>query len=36
MEFIVLNNGVRCPVIYIGTFMLSPEDADPGCPTIQV
>ena len=36
MEYIVLNNGVRCPVICIGTSMLSPVNADPGCPTIQV
>ena len=24
METITLNNGVKCPVIGIGTFMLSP------------
>ena len=28
MEYIVLNNGVKCPVIGIGTFMLSPVDAE--------
>ena len=28
METITLNNGVRCPVIGIGTFMLSPADAE--------
>ena len=28
MEYITLNNGVRCPVIGIGTFMLSPADAE--------
>jgi len=28
MEYIVLNNGIKCPVIGIGTFMLSPEDAE--------
>ena len=27
MEYIVLNNGVKCPVIGIGTYMLSPADA---------
>ena len=27
MEYIVLNNGVKCPVIGIGTFMLSPADS---------
>ena len=27
METIILNNGIPCPVIGIGTFMLSPEDA---------
>lgn len=24
MEYITLNNGLKCPVIGIGTFMLSP------------
>ncbi|MBO7372761.1 MAG: aldo/keto reductase [Oscillospiraceae bacterium] len=28
MENIVLNNGINCPVIGIGTFMLSPADAE--------
>ena len=28
MEYIVLNNGVICPVIGIGTFMLSPAEAE--------
>ena len=28
MEYIELNNGNRCPVIGIGTFMLSPEDTE--------
>ena len=28
MEYMELNNGVKCPVIGIGTFMLSPEDAE--------
>lgn len=27
MESIELNNGLECPVIGIGTFMLSPADA---------
>ena len=27
METITLNNGMTCPVIGIGTFMLSPEEA---------
>ena len=27
MEYIQLNNGTKCPVIGIGTFMLSPENA---------
>ncbi|MBQ6265389.1 MAG: aldo/keto reductase [Clostridia bacterium] len=27
MEYITLNNGLECPVIGIGTFMLSPADA---------
>ena len=27
MEYITLNNGIKCPVVGIGTFMLSPEDA---------
>ena len=28
MENITLNNGIKCPVIGIGTFMLSPADAE--------
>ena len=28
MEYLVLNNGVQCPVIGIGTFMLSPAEAE--------
>jgi diketogulonate reductase-like aldo/keto reductase len=28
MEYIELNNGVKCPVIGIGTFMLSPTEAE--------
>ena len=28
MEFIALNNGIKCPVVGIGTFMLSPADAE--------
>ena len=28
MEYISLNNGVNCPVIGIGTFMLSPAEAE--------
>ena len=28
MEFITLNNGIKCPIIGIGTFMLSPKDAE--------
>ncbi len=28
MEYIVLNNGVKCPIVGIGTFMLSPADAE--------
>ena len=27
MEFITLNNGNKCPVLGLGTFMLSPEEA---------
>ena len=27
MEYIILNNHRECPVIGIGTYMLSPEDA---------
>ena len=28
MEYITLNNGNKCPVIGIGTFMISPADAE--------
>ena len=28
MEYIVLNNGVKCPVVGIGTYMLSPAEAE--------
>lgn len=28
MEYIELNNGIKCPVIGIGTFMLSPAEAE--------
>ena len=28
MEYMVLNNGLQCPVIGIGTFTLSPKDAE--------
>ena len=28
MEYIALNNGTKCPVIGIGTFMLAPKDAE--------
>ncbi len=28
MEYITLNNGISCPVVGIGTFMLSPADAE--------
>ena len=28
MEYITLNNGIRCPAVGIGTFMLSPADAE--------
>ena len=28
MEYLVLNNSVKCPVVGIGTFMLSPHDAE--------
>jgi diketogulonate reductase-like aldo/keto reductase len=28
MEYMVLNNGVKCPVVGIGTFLLSPADAE--------
>ena len=28
MEYMTLNNGIQCPVIGIGTFMLEPKDAE--------
>ncbi len=28
MEYVVLNNGVKCPAIGIGTFMLTPKEAE--------
>ena len=28
MEYITLNNGVKCPAAGIGTFMLSPAEAE--------
>ncbi|SEA78144.1 Aldo/keto reductase family protein [Oribacterium sp. KHPX15] len=28
MKYVILNNGVKCPVVGIGTFMLSPTDAE--------
>ena len=28
MEYIVLNNGVKCPVVGLGTFMLTPAEAE--------
>ena len=28
MEYLELNNGLKCPVIGIGTFMLSPAEAE--------
>jgi len=28
MEYMTLNNGMQCPVVGIGTFMLSPADAE--------
>ena len=28
MEYMKLNNGIKCPVIGIGTYMLSPADAE--------
>ena len=28
MENIIMNNGLECPVIGIGTFMLSPDQAE--------
>ncbi|MBQ6670481.1 MAG: aldo/keto reductase [Firmicutes bacterium] len=28
MEYITLNNGIKCPAVGIGTYMLSPADAE--------
>jgi diketogulonate reductase-like aldo/keto reductase len=28
MEYLTLNNGIKCPVVGIGTFMLKPEEAE--------
>ncbi|MBQ9154535.1 MAG: aldo/keto reductase, partial [Solobacterium sp.] len=28
MEYTVLNNGLKCPLVGIGTFMLAPADAE--------
>jgi diketogulonate reductase-like aldo/keto reductase len=28
MEYITLNNGIKCPEVGIGTFMLAPADAE--------
>ena len=28
MEYVTLNNELKCPVVGIGTFMLSPADAE--------
>jgi len=28
MEYVTLNNGIKCPLVGIGTFMLSPVDAE--------
>ena len=28
MEYVTLNNGIKCPVVGIGTFMISPPDAE--------
>lgn len=28
MEYATLNNGIKCPVVGIGTFMLTPSDAE--------
>ena len=27
MEYVTLSNGIKCPYIGLGTFMLSPADA---------
>ena len=28
MEYVTLNNGIKCPVVGIGTFMIAPPDAE--------
>lgn len=28
MEYLVLNNKVECPVVGIGTYLLTPEEAE--------
>ena len=28
MEFLTLNNGILCPAVGIGTFMLTPAEAE--------
>ncbi len=31
MEFITLNNGVKIPAEGIGTFLLTPDEAEASC-----
>ena len=31
MEYITLNNGVKMPMAGIGTFLLSPDEAEASC-----
>ena len=31
MEYVTLNNGVKMPMAGIGTFMLSPDEAQNSC-----
>ena len=31
MEFITLNNGVKMPAEGIGTFLLTPDEAEASC-----
>lgn len=31
MDYIALNNGVKMPMMGIGTFMLSPDEAEASC-----
>ena len=28
MEYVTMNNGNKCPVIGLGTFMIAPADAE--------